>query len=284
MTTTDSELWVHYQLPTTVPASVPETAVAAAQDPHEDPRFTGFAKAQPTGMLVLRQPYATTDDNGRRAYHTAPIVLVVGEHQLVTLSAQPLRAAQRLEQAATTAESPLDLAFTLCWQVFQQYTADTAAIDEVTRAMAKRVRDAAHNELLYEIMALEQSLVWFTAALTHSKALVAALQDRFPEHATLHRAAVECGQALTVAESTEEILDQYNTAISSVVANNLNLIMKMLTSVSILLAIPPIFSGIWGQNTWLPWAKPTYGFWVVLALSLGTALVVGWWLHRKDYF
>jgi magnesium transporter len=58
----------------------------------------------------------------------------------------------------------------------------------------------------------------------------------------------------------------------------------MLTSVSILLAIPPIFSGIWGQNTWLPWAKPTYGFWVVLALSLGTALVVGWWLHRKDYF
>ena len=98
MTTTDPELWVHYQLPTTVPASVPEAALAAAQDPHEDPRFTGFAKAQPTGMLVLRAPYATTDENGRRAYHTAPIVLVVGEHQLVTLSAQPLRAAQRLEQ------------------------------------------------------------------------------------------------------------------------------------------------------------------------------------------
>ena len=207
MTTTEAPLWVHYQLPTTVPASVPAAALAAAQDPHEDPRFTGFDAKEPSGMLVLRAPYETTDDNGRRAYHTSPIVLVVGEHQLVTLSAQPLRAARRIEQAASTAESPLDLAFTLCWRVFQQYTADTAAIDEVTRQMAKRVRAAAHNELLYEIMAYEQSLVFFTAALTHSKALVAALQDRFPEHATLHRAAVECGQALTVAESTEEILD-----------------------------------------------------------------------------
>ena len=63
-----------------------------------------------------------------------------------------------------------------------------------------------------------------------------------------------------MVEQTGELLKQLNQLYSSIVSNNLNLIMKVLTSITIVLTIPTIIGGIWGMNLALPFEGSPYGF------------------------
>lgn len=272
--------------------ALPDGYVEAALDDHEDARSEALAAGAPSpGFILVREPYRTKSPNGHLAFETMPIALLLVPDGLVTISKQEPRLMTEYLKALDEVDTADSLALRIVDGILDCYTADANEIDDQTRKMERRVKEAAKNTLIYEVMALDKSLVYFRAALGHIQDLIDQMQkaDRYFQAAADQRIrfllGVKVSQLLTMVTSTEAILDQYNAAISSVVANNLNLIMKMLTSVSILLAIPPVVSGIFGQNTWLPWKDgPAYGFWLTLALAFGLSALAAWWLHRKDYF
>ncbi len=68
------------------------------------------------------------------------------------------------------------------------------------------------------------------------------------------------------------------------VSNNLNLIMKMLTSVSIIMTIPSIVGSLWGMNTRVPWQQSIWGFWTLIVATIVLCVAAGYWLHKKDFF
>ncbi|MFD1440469.1 magnesium transporter CorA family protein [Lacticaseibacillus hegangensis] len=271
---------------------LPDGYVEAALDDHEDARGEALREgADAPGFILVREPYAYQGDTGYRTYETMPIALILLADELVTISRDKPRLMDAYLQALDQVETADSLALRIVDRVLECYTKDIDDMAESTHKMEKQVKNSAKNTLIYEVMSLEKGLVYFNAALTRTKTLVADIRDsdRYflaaSDARVLFLLDVKVRQILTTVASTEEILDQYNSAISSVVGNNLNLIMKMLTSVSILLAIPPIISGIFGQNTWIPWkGQPVYGFWLTLALAAGISGAVAWWLHRKDYF
>lgn len=139
-------------------------------------------------------------------------------------------------------------------------------------------------------MAMQKGLVFFDAALDHSGTLLKALRDGERFFNTngylrrLHDVEVEVVEAQTMVRITEKLLTQYSTAVSAIVSNNLNLIMKVLTSITIILTIPTIVGGIYGMNVRLPFANAYWAFWWLIG---GTAILCGlaaWWLWRQDYF
>ena len=71
-------------------------------------------------------------------------------------------------------------------------------------------------------------------------------------------------------------------AFASVISNNLNVIMKVLTSITILLTIPNIIFSFYGMNVaGLPWDQ---FFWVPIVIAVVLILVVGYILKKKDLF
>lgn len=271
---------------------LPDGYVEAALDDHEDARSEALSQgAEAPGFILVREPFAYEGDTGYRTYATMPLALILLEDELVTISRAKPRLMDDYLQALDQVESADSFSLRIVDRVLDCFTKDVDDMADSTHAMEKQVKNSAKNTLIYEVMSLEKGLVYFNAALTRTQSLVADIRgsDRYfqadSDARVLFLLDVKVRQILTTVESTEEILDQYNSAISSVVGNNLNLIMKMLTSVSILLAIPPIVSGIFGQNTWIPWKDgPVVGFWLTLVIALGISAAVAWWLHRKDYF
>ena len=68
-------------------------------------------------------------------------------------------------------------------------------------------------------------------------------------------------------------------AFASVISNNLNIVMKILASITIVISIPNIIAGFYGMNVeGLPLAQ---FFWFPVVLSLGLMGVVGLLLHKK---
>ena len=72
-------------------------------------------------------------------------------------------------------------------------------------------------------------------------------------------------------------------AFASVISNNLNVIMKVLTSITILLTIPNIIFGFYGMNitTGLPLDQ---FWWIPLAVAAVAIVIAGILLKRKDLF
>ena len=71
-------------------------------------------------------------------------------------------------------------------------------------------------------------------------------------------------------------------AYGSMISNNLNVIMKFLTSITIFLAVPTMISGYWGMNVPVPFARDGVAFWWIVAFSILLTFLVGGWLKKKD--
>ena len=71
---------------------------------------------------------------------------------------------------------------------------------------------------------------------------------------------------------------------ASIISNNLNLVMKFLASVTIILAIPTLISGLWGMNVPVPFAENPFGFLIVISLAACIAIGTAFLLWKKRMF
>ena len=93
----------------------------------------------------------------------------------------------------------------------------------------------------------------------------------------LEDAIVENKQAIEMANVYSSILDVTMEAYSSVISNNLNSVMKVLTSITIIMTIPTMIFSFFGMNVPLPWQNTATGALVICILSLvsvGIAAIV----------
>ena len=92
---------------------------------------------------------------------------------------------------------------------------------------------------------------------------------------------IEVRQAIEMANTFSSILSGMMDAFASVISNNLNVIMKILTSLTILITIPNIVFSYYGMNVK---GLPVAYAWFPLVLSVGLMVVTGIILRKKRSF
>jgi magnesium transporter len=81
-----------------------------------------------------------------------------------------------------------------------------------------------------------------------------------------------------------EILTVMLETFSSVISNNLNLVMKILTIVTLILQIPTLVASIYGMNIVLPMQNSPFAFIITMSISFATAVILGFVLFRGKWF
>ena len=81
---------------------------------------------------------------------------------------------------------------------------------------------------------------------------------------------------------SREMTQVLGDAFTGIISNNLNIVMKILTSLTIIVTIPTITAGIWGMNVALPFADHQKGFWIVMGITVLLCIISAWWLRKKD--
>jgi magnesium transporter len=134
-------------------------------------------------------------------------------------------------------------------------------------------RSIRNNELI-QLLSLQKSLVYFTTSIKTNELLLEKLQKspliRFKEDERdlLEDVVTENKQALEMANIYSSILTGTMDAFASVISNNLNIVMKRLTIVSIVLMIPTLVYSFFGMNVALPFAKSSVAVWGIGIISL----------------
>jgi magnesium transporter len=79
---------------------------------------------------------------------------------------------------------------------------------------------------------------------------------------------IENKQAIEMTNIFRGVLSNTMDAVSSITSNNVNNVMKLLTSVTILIEIPTLMTGFFGMNVKLPFAQYSYAYLIVILISI----------------
>ena len=161
-------------------------------------------------------------------------------------------------------------------------------INKETEIAESVLKTSMKNKELLQLLGLEKSLVYFTTSLKSNEVVmektmrgkIIKLYDE--DEDILEDAIIENKQAIEMAKIYSDILTGTMDAYASIISNNLNGVMKFLTSITIILAIPTMIGSFWGMNVSLPFENNHYGFVIMIFIAIIVTLLVTVWLNKKD--
>lgn len=161
-------------------------------------------------------------------------------------------------------------------------------INKETEIAESVLKNSMKNKELLQLLSLEKSLVYFTTSLKSNelvmeKTMRGKMIKLYEEdEEILEDAIIENKQAIEMAKIYSDILNGTMDAYASIISNNLNGVMKFLTSITIIVAIPTMVASYWGMNVPVPFQNNPWGFTIVLLFSIIIGIGATLWLNKKN--
>ncbi len=251
----------------------PKDIILSLQDKEEIPVIEDYEKHK---FIIIRIPQKINDLD----YITIPFGIVVSKDTIVT---------------ACFFRNDLDIEYKdgnfvldLILNAAKKYLSYLSDIDKATDMLEKKLYRSQKNSEIAKLLRLEKSLVYFTTALEHNEILLSEISEsrEFTNGKNskfmIKQVRDETRQALSMARTYTDILTNLMDAFASMISNNLNVAMKLLTSITILFAVPTLLSSIYGMNVTLPYAGTEYGFLLVMGLSVFFSIVFLIFFWKND--
>lgn len=293
--------WLHLETPTQAEIKeicqqyqLPSDYITAVLDDVENARTEGLSQTsfQHPILIVVEFPFVSTSPSGQIQYLTFPLSLIITpDHHLISVANHrpPF-----FQQVLTTPipqndMSPkMNLMLSILWELVLGFNQHLEEINRQVNHLEKQIQISTENKRLYEIMDIQKSLVFFEASTTKNyQALeklfnAAAFSDHHALHNHLHDILVETKQAVSTSRIYMKLVNQMTEMFSAIVSNNLNNIMKILTSLTIVLTIPTIVGGLYGMNVKLPLANQDWAFLLIMAVTIVLCIIVMIILKKKN--
>ena len=159
-------------------------------------------------------------------------------------------------------------------------------INRQTGEIENELQKSTKNKELIKLLNVEKSLVFFTTSLKSNELMMERLMKTellkltADDRDKLEDVLIDNRQAIDMANIYSNILSGMMDAFASVISNNLNVVMKILTSITIILMIPTLAASIYGMNIELPFQHLPHAFYIITGISF-LALLVCILIFRK---
>ena len=264
-----------------------------AIDPYEKARVEIDPDAGVT--LLIFDVYVPT--HAVTAPQTAPIGIMLTANNIITFTnaktnfvngiiANQLQLLKKHEENG----DKLNLVFPVLYRLSTDYFGPLRRADQQRQEIQRNLQRRTGRQAITQFMEIETGLVYILTSLKGNVSLLEEFKRRFGNHITtkqyndLDDVIVEAQQGLEMAQTTSDVSARVSNAYSKVLDSDLNQTMKYLTIYSIVLSIPTIVSGFYGENVKLPLANGTYSwvFTIFITIVLMLACVIflinrHWW-------
>ncbi len=159
-------------------------------------------------------------------------------------------------------------------------------IERKSSQLERSLKKKKKNEDLIEMLDLQKSLVYLSSSLRSNQIVLERLvkleKNDTPESEMLEDVIIENKQAIDMSKIYGNILSSNLNVFETIISNNLNMVMKFLTVVSVIIAVPTVVSSFWGMNVPVPFQNNPYGFLIVFIISLIITVMAGFYINRKE--
>lgn len=244
-------------------------------------------------LVIVDIPFTEMEDNSL-TYDTYPLAIIHTEKEIITVCLKNSKIITdfiegKIRSFFTFKKSRFILQ--ILNKISTYYLLYLRQIDKKSLMIEKRLHKSMKNKELIQLLSLEKSLVYFSTSLksneiTLEKMLKLDIMQKYEEDKdVLEDVIIENKQAIEMANIYSNILSGTMDAFASVISNNLNIVMKLLASVTIVMAIPNMISGLFGMNILgIPFGEHPNGFFIVVGLILTLCAMATAILIKKDMF
>lgn len=238
-------------------------------------------------LVVIDIPVVEKDGK-EITYSTMPLGIILTEKNVITVSIKPNSIEAEFAQGLVKGvQTNLKTRFVLhiMLRVAARYLQYLKQIEKISNFIEDELRQSMKNSELLELLDIEKSLVYFSSSLKGNeitlekimRGRVIRLYDE--DQDLLEDVLIEVKQAIEMSNIYLNILSGTMDAFASVISNNLNIVMKALASITLLISIPTVISGIYGMNVN---GIPVAQFWFPVALSVACIGIAFWFLRKKN--
>ena len=242
-------------------------------------------------LIVLRVPYYQ-GDTADVPYITVPLGIILTDQYITTVCRAESNVIEELIDGRSRGLSTAKrhrLVLQLLLITANRYLTNVRKINRAVDRLEDRLQHSLRNRELLEMLKYQKSLVYFATALKSSELMLQHLQrsqifQQYEEDRDLlDDVLIEVQQGIEMTNIASGILTGTMDAYASIISNNLNSVMKIMASVTIVLNLPVIVSGFFGMNVPVPLEDSPWAFWGLLGLAVticAGALILLW---RKDW-
>ena len=244
--------------------------------------------------LILVDIPMLEDKNEKDKYVTIPLGIVLTDKVIITVCLEETNVLTpfmkgRVRSFYTYKKTRLILQ--ILYKNATLYLQYLRNIDRKSEQIEEKLHISQKNQELIELLELEKSLVYFTTSLRSNEVVLEKMLrteqiKKYPDdEELLEDVIIENKQAIEMANIYSGILSGTMDAFASVISNNLNIVMKLLATITIVLSIPTMIASFFGMNfVNIPLGDSPLGFVIVLIctfLITGAAALV---MAKKKMF
>lgn len=231
-------------------------------DPDELSRLEPGDDGYDYNLVILRLPVFTP--NAETSYTTTPVGAFIFADKIITICWTDCEVLRDLSANRIKDLSLNDFPAFLIRILSRSDTMFLRYLKEISRrvnSIQNEIRGTIENDELIQLLNLEKSLTYFTTSLKSNQLLlekmrrtrVLKLDD--DDQDWLDDVEVDSKQAMEMASTYTSITSGVMDAFANILSNNMNVIMKKLTVISLVLMIMSFITSFWGMNIRLPWSR-----------------------------
>lgn len=268
---------------------IQEDFIRYALDPEEKARID-VEDDDNTILFIIDTPIMEIE-SGAKVYSTIPIgVIFVRDDYIITVSINKNPIIENLlknKMKTIITYKKSRMLLQLFYSNSEMFLNLLKKINKETEIAENVLKNSMKNKELLKLLSLEKGLVYFTTSLKSNevvmeKTMRGNLIKLYEEDEDiLEDSIIENKQAIEMARIYREILTGTMDAYASIISNNLNGVMKYLTSITIILAIPTMIASYWGMNVGVPMQNNPFGFVMIVLFSLLIGIIASIWLKKK---
>lgn len=261
---------------------IPDEMIKAPLDEEERARMESDDGCT---LFILDTPILVESD-GEDSYSTIPMGIIYNDKCIVTISLRgnPVLRDFMSKRNKISTDRPVGFILSFMLENMKRFLFSLRQIDKKSNRIKEELHKSMKNDDLMRLLDLQNSLVYFSTSLS-SNLSVQSKAERMPTvranedyRDLFDDVMIETRQAIETCTVYRDILTVTMDAFSSIISNSANNVMRLLTIITVVIAIPTLIAGLWGMNMPVPFeGTGTWAFWMVTAISFvlaGIATVV----------
>jgi len=238
-------------------------------------------------LIIFRIPVVSEDV--KIPFYTIPVGIVFKDEICVTISFHKNEVLSDFvnytQRKKSDVKDNFDLTLKLLLSSSVWYLKYLKQVNQKIKLAEDNLEKSIKNEELQALLQIEKSLVFFMTSLKGNSIVLHRIKNMKNinlDAELLEDVDIELRQALEMTNIYSDILTGTMDAYASVISNNMNDIMKKMTSISIILMIPTVIASFYGMNVPNSLQENPFGLPIIIAVSiLFSSLGVFLFMKRK---
>jgi len=243
-------------------------------------------------LVILRIP--VVNENNGVPFYTVPLGVFLSRDFTLTLCLQdneilPMEEISPFREHYTRITDRINFILRLFLRSGNMYLKYLKKINQQTSMIEQDLEKSIKNRELNQLLKMEKCLVYFITSIKANEIVLTRLKNSKKITSEINEdlyedAMIENKQALEMSQIYSDIQSGMMDAFASVISNNLNVVMKQLTLISIILMIPTLIASMFGMNVPNFMEKSLWAFPLIIILSLLLSFLGVFLFRKKQWF